>query len=123
LLGAQHRSGLHQGLRAAIPRSLAQSNQAQFELPDQRHVASLRGQQRFAIPAKLLRLLPRFAFECRSLFINYELMMAFHATADVQRFAALWEMQRQEATSFTAEAPGWIRDSAEGMVLWLGFQL
>lgn len=62
-------------------------------------------------------------FDSRSLFLNYELMMAFHAADEVRRFAAWYEMERADAHAFVARAPGLARDVGEGMVLWVGFQL
>ncbi|MEO7851091.1 MAG: phospholipase D-like domain-containing protein, partial [Rubrivivax sp.] len=61
--------------------------------------------------------------DSRSLFLNYELMIAFHAGADVQRFAAWFEKERASAGQYQARRPGLARDLAEGMVLWVGFQL
>jgi cardiolipin synthase len=61
--------------------------------------------------------------DSRSLFLNYELMIAFHAGADVQRFAAWFEHERASARQYQALRPGLARDLAEGMVLWVGFQL
>jgi cardiolipin synthase A/B len=61
--------------------------------------------------------------DSRSLFLNYELMMAFHEAADVQRFAAWYERERRPAADFVLRRPGLLRDVAEGMVLWVGFQL
>jgi len=62
-------------------------------------------------------------FDSRSLFLNYELMVAFQSAADVQRFAAWFEHERVTAQRFGAKRPGLARDLAEGMVLWVGFQL
>ena len=61
--------------------------------------------------------------DSRSLFLNYELMMAFHHPADVARFAAWFEQERREARLCVPKAPGLLRDVAEGLVLWVGFQL
>jgi cardiolipin synthase A/B len=61
--------------------------------------------------------------DSRSLFLNYELMMAFHEAGDVQQFAAWYEQERRSATDYTLRRPGFLRDVAEGMVLWVGFQL
>lgn len=61
--------------------------------------------------------------DARSLFLNYELMVAFHANADVQRFAAWFEQERASAAPYRAERPGLVRDVAEGTLLWVGFQL
>jgi cardiolipin synthase len=61
--------------------------------------------------------------DSRSLFLNYELMMAFHEAADVQRLAAWYEQERRSAADYALHRPGLLRDVAEGMVLWVGFQL
>jgi cardiolipin synthase A/B len=59
----------------------------------------------------------------RSLFINYELMVAFHGKSDVNRFADWFNGERGTTTLYIAREPGLIRDLAEGMMLWIGFQL
>jgi len=61
--------------------------------------------------------------DARSLFLNYELMVAFYATEDVRRFASLGEAQRARAALYQVQKPGLLRDFSEGLVLWLGFQL
>ncbi|HIV69390.1 MAG TPA: PLDc N-terminal domain-containing protein [Candidatus Aquabacterium excrementipullorum] len=61
--------------------------------------------------------------DSRSLFLNYELMLAFHDGADVQRFNAWFEAERAGAQAYVPRAPGLLRDIAEGLLLWLGFQL
>lgn len=61
--------------------------------------------------------------DSRSLFLNYELMMAFHEAGDVGRFMAWFEHERRSATRLEARPPTFVRDLAEGMVLWVGFQL
>ena len=61
--------------------------------------------------------------DSRSLFLNYELMVAFRHRDDVKRFAAWFERERSGARAYAAKAPGLVRDIAEGMLLWLGFQL
>jgi cardiolipin synthase A/B len=61
--------------------------------------------------------------DSRSLFLNYELMVAFHKASDVERFAAWFDHEWVSARPYTASRPGLLRDLAEGMVLWLGFQL
>ena len=59
----------------------------------------------------------------RSLFLNYELMVAFYDAADVQRFAGWIGRHMRGASPYVARPPGLARDLAEGLVLWLGFQL
>jgi cardiolipin synthase len=61
--------------------------------------------------------------DTRSLFLNYEVMCAFHKADDVRRFAAWFDLERQTARPYVATRPGLIRDVAEGMLLWLAFQL
>ena len=61
--------------------------------------------------------------DARSLFLNYELMTAFYRAADVQQFADWIEREKASARAYRAEPPGFLRDLAEGLVLWLAFQL
>ena len=61
--------------------------------------------------------------DSRSLFLNYELMVAFHERVDVGRFADWFERERSTATRYEARRPGWVADIGEGLVLWAGFQL
>ncbi len=62
-------------------------------------------------------------FDSRSLFLNYEMMVAFHEHSDVRRFADWYERERASAITYAPKKPGLVRDLAEGMVLWVGFQL
>jgi cardiolipin synthase len=59
----------------------------------------------------------------RSLFLNYELMVAFQEPRVVQDFARWMEQQRNDATLYRPLAPGLARELAEGLVRWLAFQL
>jgi len=61
--------------------------------------------------------------DLRSLFLNYELMVAFYEPADVARFAAWIERERSAAVRFEPKEPGLLRDLLEGLLLWLAFQL
>jgi cardiolipin synthase A/B len=61
--------------------------------------------------------------DARSLFLNYELMVAFYAASDVGRFAAQLEQHRDAGHTYTARKAGLLRDFSEGLVLWLAFQL
>lgn len=61
--------------------------------------------------------------DSRSMFLNYELMVAFYTAADVRRFTELLEQHRAAAQPYRADKPGLWRDFTEGLVLWLGFQL
>lgn len=62
-------------------------------------------------------------FDGRSLFLNYEMMIAFYTQVDVKRFAQWIERHRQGARPYKARSPGVIREFGEGMVRWLAFQL
>ncbi|MGV8803638.1 MAG: phospholipase D-like domain-containing protein [Polaromonas sp.] len=59
----------------------------------------------------------------RSLFLNYELMIAFFEPADVQRFGDWIERQRAGASLYEAQPPGMVRELGEGLLRWLTFQL
>jgi len=61
--------------------------------------------------------------DSRSLFLNYELMVAFHDRDAIGRFAAWFEHEQATAERFTPRRAGLLADIAEGLVLWLGFQL
>ena len=61
--------------------------------------------------------------DLRSLFLNYELMVAFYEPADVARFARWIEGERRAAAPFEPREPGLVRDLSEGLLLWLAFQL
>ena len=53
--------------------------------------------------------------DARSLFLNYELMVAFYRPADVAGFAAWIDGERRLASAYRAQTPGLIRDLAEGL--------
>ena len=59
----------------------------------------------------------------RSLFLNFEMMVAFHKGTDVGRFANWCEQERRTTRPYVASRPGLIRDVAEGTLLWIAFQL
>lgn len=59
----------------------------------------------------------------RSLFLNYEMMVAFYKPADVQQFVQWMEQQRVRAHRFKLRPPSVMRDMGEGVVRWLAFQL
>jgi cardiolipin synthase len=62
-------------------------------------------------------------FDRRSLFLNYVLMIAFLAPADVRGFAVGSARAGRTASLYQARPAGLPRDLLEGMVLWVGFQL
>jgi len=59
----------------------------------------------------------------RSLFLNYELMVSFYESTDVQRFAQWIERQRKAAVPYRAQSSSLWRETMEGLLLWLAFQL
>jgi cardiolipin synthase len=61
--------------------------------------------------------------DARSLFLNYELMVAFYREEDVRAFATWIAGERALARPYRPSQPGLVRDLAEGLVLWLAFQL
>ena len=59
----------------------------------------------------------------RSLFLNYELMVAFYDPSVVQSFARWIGVQRSGATHYRPRRPGLVRELLEGLVRWVAFQL
>jgi cardiolipin synthase len=59
----------------------------------------------------------------RSLFLNSEMMVAFHEEAGVDEFANWFEAERATAYRTLPKRPGLFGDMADGLVLWVGFQL
>ena len=59
----------------------------------------------------------------RSLFLNYEMMVAFYDRKAVRAFARWVEARRLEAAPYVSLRPGMLRELAEGLLLWLAFQL
>lgn len=61
--------------------------------------------------------------DSRSLFLNYELMVAFHEREAVGRFGSWFEHEAASGVRLVPAPAGLLADVAEGLVLWLGFQL
>jgi cardiolipin synthase len=59
----------------------------------------------------------------RSLFLNYELMVAFYHPPDILEFAHWIAQQRAAAHPYVLRQPNLWRELVEGLVLWLAFQL
>jgi cardiolipin synthase A/B len=59
----------------------------------------------------------------RSLFLNYELMVAFYDRKAVRAFARWVTARQQESAPYVAQRPGILRELAEGLLLWVAFQL
>lgn len=59
----------------------------------------------------------------RSLFLNYELMVAFYEPSVVRSFDAWIEAQRNNAIPYRSRQPGLVPELVEGLVRWVAFQL
>jgi cardiolipin synthase len=59
----------------------------------------------------------------RSLFLNYEMMVAFYAREDIARFSAWAEQARDGAEPMVPRRVGPLREFGEGLLRWLTFQL
>jgi cardiolipin synthase len=59
----------------------------------------------------------------RSLFLNYEMMIAFYDRPAVADFARWLESLRQDCKPYPYRYPSRTREVAEGLLLWLAFQL
>ncbi len=116
LMPARSNHRLSDWARSRALRSLAQAGGRVWLVPGMLHA-------KLAVIDDTLALAGSANLDSRSLFLNYELMLAFHAPADVRRFAAWFEQERLPALPYAASRPGLMRDVAEGMLLWLGFQL
>ncbi len=116
LLPAKSNHPLSDIARGRALRQLAQAGGRIWLAPQMLHA-------KLAVIDEQLALAGSANFDSRSLFLNYEMMIAFHERGDVQRFAAWFERERASAHAYKAKRPGLVRDLAEGMVLWVGFQL
>ena len=116
LLPARSNHRLSDLARGRSLRSLAQAGGRVWLAPNMMHA-------KMVVTDDVLALVGKANLDTRSLFLNYEVMCAFHKAADVQRFADWFDLERQSARPYVAIAPGLIPDIAEGMLLWLGFQL
>jgi cardiolipin synthase len=76
-----------------------------------------------AVIDDVLALVGSTNLDSRSLFLNYELMVAFHDVSDIRRYTAWFDLERSTARPYVAQPPGLWRDLGEGLVLWIGFQL
>lgn len=59
----------------------------------------------------------------RSLFLNYEMMIAFYEANDVKRFSTWIGHQLGKAIPYHVRRPKIWQEIAEGLLLWLAFQL
>lgn len=61
--------------------------------------------------------------DSRSLLLNYEMMVAFHDPIDVARFARWFDSELVTASRYVPHKPRLLRDIAEGLMLWVCFQI
>jgi cardiolipin synthase A/B len=61
--------------------------------------------------------------DARSLFLNFELMVAFYAEPDIAAVTQWIDGEFSELPRFQPARPSLWRDIAEGLVRWLGFQI
>lgn len=78
---------------------------------------------KLAVVDDVLALAGSANLDSRSLFLNYELMVAFHDDAAIGHFTAWFEHERSRAVRLVPRRASLLADIAEGLVLWLGFQL
>ncbi len=116
LVPARSNHRLSDMARGRALRSLAQAGGRIWLAPGMMHA-------KLAVFDDVLALSGSANLDSRSLFLNYELMCAFHRATDVQRFADWFDQERTTAQRHVAQVPGIARDIAEGMLLWVGFQL
>ncbi|MET0281908.1 MAG: phospholipase D-like domain-containing protein [Steroidobacteraceae bacterium] len=61
--------------------------------------------------------------DARSLLLNYEFALVFYGPQEIEWLAAWMTARAAEATPFTPEPPGLLRDIAEGALLAVAFQV
>jgi cardiolipin synthase len=59
----------------------------------------------------------------RSLFLNYELMVAFYDSSVILEFASWIYLQCEPSSKFNSKQPNMLREISEGVVRWIAFQL
>jgi cardiolipin synthase len=59
----------------------------------------------------------------RSLFLNYELMVAFYDASVINDFVSWIDHQRHISSAFIPKQPNMLREISEGVVRWIAFQL
>ena len=116
LIPAQSNHRMSDVARNRALRSLAHAGARVWLAPQMLHA-------KLAVIDDALALAGSANLDSRSLFLNYELMFAFHDATEIAQFAAWFERERASAAAYVADRPGLLRDVAEGAVLWVGFQL
>ena len=116
LLPARSNHRMSDMARSRALRSLATAGAHIALVPDMLHA-------KLVIVDEALALAGSANLDSRSLFLNYELMVAFHDRDAIAGFTAWLDHERRVTQPYVAGRVGLMRDLAEGLVLWLGFQL
>ncbi|URI11795.1 phospholipase D-like domain-containing protein [Aquincola tertiaricarbonis] len=116
LLPARSNHGMSDIARGRALRTLAAAGARIWLTPHMLHA-------KLVVVDETLALAGSANIDSRSLFLNYELMVAFHDAAAVQAFAQWFEQERAQARRSQPARAGLLRDVGEGLVLWVGFQL
>ena len=61
--------------------------------------------------------------DSRSLFLNFELMMAFYSSQDIAALSHWMDANFSNLAELQPVQPSLLRDTGEGLVRWLGFQI
>ena len=116
LMPARSNHRLSDMARRRALRTLAVAGARVWIVPQMQHA-------KLAVIDDTLALAGSANLDSRSLFLNYELMVAFHDGDAVARFASWFERELVAAQRLSPPRAGMVADVAEGLVLWLGFQL
>lgn len=116
LLPARSNHRMSDVARRRAVRALAAAGAQVWVVPHMIHA-------KLAVIDETLALAGSANLDSRSLFLNYELMVAFHEREAVLRFASWFEHERVGAERLMPARAGLLADIGEGLVLWLGFQL
>ena len=115
LLPARSNHGMSDIARGRALRTLAAAGARIWLAPHMLHA-------KLVVVDETLALAGSANIDSRSLFLNYELMVAFHDAPAVQAFGQWFEQERALARRSQPARAGLLRDVGEGLVLWVGFQ-
>ncbi len=116
LLPARSNHWLSDVARRRALRALAAAGARVWLVPHMQHA-------KLAVIDDVVALTGSANLDSRSLFLNYELMFEFHDVGAIADCAAWFERERALATQHLPGRAGLLSDLAEGLVLWVGFQL
>lgn len=116
LLPAHSNHFLSDVARRRALRALADSGGRIMAMPRMMHA-------KLAIIDSTLAMCGSANLDSRSLFLNYELMVAFHDKDAIANFTDWFDRESAGATPLIPPRAGLMDDIGEGLVLWVGFQL